>query len=406
MGGRYVLWDMDQTQFLGLLKAAVQYKASDVHLHPGMPPGLRVKGDVINVKFPPLTDADFKVILGVLFSGKHAGVNAADLKEYDGSFEVQGLCRFRFNVFRYKGKLAAILRIISSEIPTIESLNMPPVLTKIASYSRGLVLVTGATGSGKSTTLAAMLDYINANFPYHILTIEDPIEYVHPTKKARVSQREVGADTGNFVDALRAALRQDPDVILVGEMRDKETIDIALKAAETGHLVFATVHTNDAIRTIGRLVAVFRPDEQDMVRQRLADNLVATISQRLVKRKDGNGVVAAQEIMISNAGIAECISDKDRTHEINDFIMKSKELTGAQTFDYHLARLYRDDVIDLATAKEAATNASDFERNLMYGDKTTVRPPSQRGERQEHEPEEGKITLDNSDSSGDDKSVA
>jgi twitching motility protein PilT len=263
--------------------------------------------------------------------------------------------------------MAAVLRLIPAEIPTIESLGLPPVLKKIAGFSRGLVLVTGATGSGKSSTLAAMINEINTNCPYHILTIEDPIEFVHPQRRSRISQREVGSDTQSFAQALRAALRQDPDVILVGEMRDPETIDIALKAAETGHLVFSTVHTNDAIKTIGRLVSVFPPEEQRMVRMRLADNLMATISQRLIAKKDGKGMVAAQEIMVSNAAIADCIADPDKTGEINDFITKSKEMTGGQTFDQHLADLYLREVVSLDVAKEASTSPSDFERNLMYG---------------------------------------
>ena len=213
-----------------------------------------------------------------------------------------------------------------------------------------------------------MIDSINSRFPYHILTIEDPLEFMHPQKKSRISQREVGPDTKSFAGALRSALRQDPDVILVGEMRDAETIDIALKAAETGHLVFSTVHTNDAIKTIGRLVSVFPPEEQRMVRMRLADNLMATVSQRLVKRADGKGMVAAQEIMVSNKGIAECIADPDQTHAINDFITKSKELSGGQTFDQHLVELYRKGTIALDIAMEASTSPADFERNLMYGE--------------------------------------
>jgi twitching motility protein PilT len=280
---------------------------------------------------------------------------------------VKGLARFRYNIFRHRGRLGAILRIIPSQVPTIEDLGLPQVLKKIAALPRGLVLVTGVTGSGKSSTLAAMIDYVNRTFPYHILTIEDPVEYVHAQKRARVCQREVGRDTGDFAGALRSALRQDPDVILVGEMRDRETIDIALKAAETGHLVFSTVHTPDAIKTVGRLIAVFPAEEQNMVRLRLAENLVATVSQRLLKRADGSGRVAAQEIMISNKSIQECIADPAHTGEINDYISKSREVLGGQTFDQHLVELYREGLVTLEDAKEAASNASDFARNLMYG---------------------------------------
>jgi len=236
---------------------------------------------------------------------------------------------------------------------------------------RGLVLVTGATGSGKSSTLAAMIDYINATSPCHILTIEDPVEFVHPLKKARVTQREVGRDTSSFAESLRSALRQDPDVILVGEMRDPETIDIALKAAETGHMVFSTVHTTDAIKTIGRLVSVFPPNEQKMVRLRLADNLMATISQRLIKRADGKGMIAAQEIMVSNPGIQECIANPDLTNTMNDYISKSHETSGGQTFEQHLVELYRSGTITVHEAKAAASNPQDFERNLMFGSNNT-----------------------------------
>jgi twitching motility protein PilT len=358
---------MDQKAFLSLLAAAVQHGASDIHLHPGMSPGFRLRGDLVNVKGEPLTEADFQTIVQVLFHGKEMPKDLSKVQDHDGSFEVKNLSRFRYNLFRYKGRLGVILRIIPADIPTIEKLGLPSVLKKIAEVPRGLVLVTGATGSGKSSTLAAMIDHINGTSPCHILTIEDPIEFLHPNKKSRLSQREVGSDTGSFAHALRAALRQDPDVILVGEMRDPETIDVALKAAETGHLVFSTVHTNDAIKTIGRLISVFPPEEQRMVRTRLADNLMATISQRLIKRADGKGSIAAQEIMISNKGIAECISDPDKTHEINDFITKSRELSGGQTFDQHLSELFLKKLITRDAAMENATSPADFERNLMYG---------------------------------------
>lgn len=365
---------MDQKQFLALLSGAVQHKVSDIHLQAGFPPAFRIRGDMVNVKHPPLSEQDFELILRVLGNG--STIDPLKTQELDGSFEVKGLSRFRFNLYKMKGKLAAVLRLIPSSIPTIEELGYPPVLKKIAESPRGLVLVTGATGSGKSTTLASMINHINSTQPLHILTIEDPVEFVHPNKKSRISQREVGPDTKSYANALKAALRQDPDVILVGEMRDAETIDIALKAAETGHLVFSTVHTTDAVRTIGRLVCVFPPEEQWMVRQRLADNLISTISQRLVKRKGGNSLVAVQEIMISNMGIAQCIANPEKTTAIKDLIQKSSDVTSGQTFDQHLVDLYKSGAIDMETAKEASSNASDFERNLKYssaegGTKTT-----------------------------------
>lgn len=362
---------MDQQTFLNLLAAAVQHKVSDIHLHPGSPPAFRMKGDLVNVKFPALTDEDMQMIAKTMISDPAVLQKIASLQDFDGSFEVKNLSRFRFNFFRHRGRYGAILRTIPASVPTIEGLGLPKVLEKIAGKQRGLVLLTGATGSGKSSTLAAMIDYINGNFPCHILTIEDPIEFVHTPKKARLTQREVGPDTASFAAALRSALRQDPDVILVGEMRDPETIDIALKAAETGHMVFSTVHTSDAIKTIGRLVAVFKPEEQKAVRQRLADNLQATISQRLVKRADGKGLVAAQEIMVSYMAIQECIADPAKTGEMNDFIFKSHDVIGGQTFDQHLATLYKQGVITLEDAKEASTNPSDFERNLMFATNST-----------------------------------
>ena len=248
------------------------------------------------------------IVSGLIKStGMQADPNT--VKDFDGSFEIKGLARFRFNVFRNRSGLGIVLRVIPSVVPTIEQLGLPGVLKSISGMHRGLVLVTGVTGSGKSSTLAAMIDYLNSTWPLHILTIEDPVEFVHRKKKSRFTQREVGPDTESFAGALKSALRQDPDIILVGEMRDAETIGIALKAAETGHMVFSTVHTTDAIKTIGRLIAVFPPEEQRMIRMRLAENITATISQRLVKRADGKGMVAAQEIMIANTGIRECIAD-------------------------------------------------------------------------------------------------
>jgi twitching motility protein PilT len=358
---------MDQAGFLNLLASAVKHGVSDIHLQTGQVPGFRLKGDMVGVKAPPLTEADILQILRVMITDKATQDKVIELTDYDGSFEVKNLGRFRFNVFRNRGKLGTILRTIPSAIPSLEQLGLPPVLKTIAMMGRGLVLVTGATGSGKSSTLAAMINEINRECPYHILTIEDPVEFVHTPNKSRITQREVGRDTGSFAQALRAALRQDPDVILVGEMRDPETIDIALKAAETGHMVFSTVHTTDAIKTIGRLVAVFPPAEQKMVRIRLADNLVSTISQRLIKRADGKGMVAAQEIMVANTAIQECIANPELTGSMNDYIANSKDTVGGQTFDQHLVELFRKRIVTLEVAKESSANAADFERNLMFG---------------------------------------
>jgi twitching motility protein PilT len=260
--------------------------------------------------------------------------------------------------------MGLILRIISDKIPTTEELGLPECLNKIASAGQGLVLVTGATGSGKSSTLAAMINYVNRTQPVHILTLEDPVEYVHKPIKARITQREIGSDTEDFGSALRAALRQDPDIILIGEMRDAETISIAIKAAETGHLVFGTVHTTDALSTIGRLISMFPPSEQHAVRNRIADNLYATVSQRLVKKADGKGRVAVQEIMINNPGVRDAIMDAEKTAEIYMYI--EKRSNGMQTFDQHLTDLYKMEKVTMEEAKANASKPDDFERNLMF----------------------------------------
>jgi twitching motility protein PilT len=345
-----------------------------------------MKGDMVAVKMAPLTDQDILAVLSVIIREPKIRESIGSLRDYDGSFEIPGLARFRINVMRNQDHLGIIMRIVPMKVPTIEQLGLSKSLARIASMQRGLVLVTGVTGSGKTSTLAAMIDYINANFPLHILTIEDPIEFVHPQKKGRVTQREVGRDTDSFSMALRAALRQDPDVILVGEMRDKETIDIAIKAAETGHMVLSTVHTTDAIKTIGRLVSVFAPEEQKTVRRRLAENLTATISQRLLPRADGKGMIAGQEIMICNSGIADCIVDSNLTGGINDLIEKSvcEDGSGGKTFEQDLVNLYMRKLITLDVAKEFASSANDLERNLTYGSKTQESPKMGEGVELDH----------------------
>lgn len=287
------------------------------------------------------------------------------VQEYDTSYGLPGVARFRVNIYRQRGTLACILRIIPDEIPTIDGLGLPQVLKTIAANDRGLVLVTGATGSGKSSTLASMIDHINRTENLHILTIEDPVEFIYKNHKSSISQREIGPDTENFAIALRAALRQDPDVILVGEMRDTETIDIALKASETGHLVLSTVHTTDASRTINRLISVFPAEEQAMVRMRLADSLKATISQRLLPKADGKGRTVALEIMVQTKSVEQYIRE-DRANELKDVIEKGRDLFGMQSFDQHLSQLYRQGAITLETAQSAATNPADFQRALEF----------------------------------------
>lgn len=357
-----------QEDFLKLVKSAVQNGVSDIHIRTGERPCFRMRGDLVPIKVEPYTLEDLTTITKILIKDEKVKEDLDNLKEHDGSFAIPKLCRLRYNFLRYQGKIGIILRLINAEIPTTEALGIPPVINKIALAHKGLVLVTGATGSGKSSTLAAMINHVNENKAVHILTLEDPVEYIHPVKKARITQREIGEDTKDFGIALRAALRQDPDIILIGEMRDAETIGIAIKAAETGHLVFGTVHTTDALNTIGRLISMFPPEEQNAVRARIADNLYATVSQRLLKTVDGKGRVAAQEIMITSPGIREAISDASKISEIYTYITKGKKGNGTQTFDQHITDLYKAGKISIEEAKANATSPEDFERNLMFGD--------------------------------------
>lgn len=359
---------MTKEVFLNLIKAAAVSKVSDIHLRQDEKPCFRMRGDLIPVKMDALSEEDLVEICKILIKDEEIIENLHKIKEHDGSYSIPKLCRIRYNFMRYQGKIGLILRLISEKIPTTEDLGLPPVINRIAEANAGLVLVTGATGSGKSSTLAAMINYINRTSAVHILTLEDPVEFVHHPIKARITQREIGEDTTDFSSALRSALRQDPDIILIGEMRDAETISIALKAAETGHLVFGTIHTTDALSTIGRLISMFPPDEQGVVRTRLADNLHATVSQRLLKTADGNGRVAAQEIMINNPGIHEAIMDPIRTAEIYTYICKGKNGSGAQSFDQHITKLYKEGRISKEEAIANATKPEDFERNLMFGD--------------------------------------
>jgi twitching motility protein PilT len=359
---------IQKEDFLKLVKTAVSNGVSDIHIRTNERPCFRIRGDLVPVKVDAYTYEDVKTCAVLMLKNPKLKASIDTEKELDGSYQIPKLCRLRYNVLRYQGNMGIILRIIESEIPTTEKLGIPKVVNKIASAHNGLVLVTGATGSGKSSTLAAMINHVNATKPIHILTLEDPVEYIHKPLKARITQREIGEDTEDFGSALRSALRQDPDIILIGEMRDSETVSIALKAAETGHLVFGTVHTTDALNTIGRLISMFPPEEQDAVRSRIADNLHATISQRLVKTVDGKGRVAALEIMITSPGIKEAISDASKITEIYTYITKGKRGQGTQTFDQHLTDLYKAEKISMEDAKANASSPDDFERNLMFGD--------------------------------------
>jgi twitching motility protein PilT len=355
---------MEIKVFDQLLAAAMKNHASDIHFKAGSPPIFRINGEIREVKAPQLRGEDTRDIVLHLLQREDLKSRIGELQDYDTSYVLEGVGRFRVNIFRQRMSLAVIMRLIPLEVPTFEALGLPPILESISLQERGMILVTGVTGSGKSSTLAAMIGCINRSRRKHILTIEDPIEFVHSDDKSSVTQREIGLDTKDFSEALRRALRQDPDVILVGEMRDYETVDIALKAAETGHLVFSTVHTSDAPRTINRLVGVFPADEQDLVRLRLAEALRAVVSQRLLPKKDGKGRALAVEIMVNTLSISECIKDATKTSDMKEYIEKGYDQYGMVAFDQSLTKLYKSGQITLEVAKSAATNPADFERAL------------------------------------------
>ena len=359
--------------FDAILKKAIEVGASDVHVGAGGPYRMRIRGDMIPVKGTgQLTPQDTAAIAGhILIAAKKATAETVDavlgeLKDVDCSYSLQNLGRFRVNICSQRGSLAVVLRNIPVGVPDFEQLGLPAVLEQISMEDRGLVLLTGVTGSGKSSTLAAMVGHVNQRRAGKVVTIEDPIEFLHKDSKSIIIQRELGSDTDSFATALRAALRQDPDIIMVGEMRDRATIDVALKAAETGHLVFSTVHTTDALKTIARLVSVFDAAEQQPTRLRLAETLKAVISQRLLPRKDGKGRVVAVEILRNTPTIADCIANQEKTSEIKDYLEEGRDQYGMQTFDQHLMELFRKEHISQQTAMAAATSPGDFERNLQF----------------------------------------
>ena len=351
--------------FNKLLETGVKHGASDVHFRPGAPPMYRVQKQLVPLKSESMLPAHTEAIARLLLAPAGRDKTMEDSHEHDTSYSLPGTARFRVNIYKQRGSWALVLRIIPTKIPSLDQLGLPKVVRRIAENERGLVLVTGATGSGKSTTLASMLDHINDTRMGHIVTIEDPIEFLHANKRCSLSQREIGLDTRSFVSGLRAALRQDPDYVLVGEMRDAESIDIALKAAETGHMVFSTVHTTDAEKTIGRVIGVFPAEEQKAVRLRLADNLKATISQRLLPRADGKGLCVAAEVMIVTGTVREAISDPGQG-SIKDIIESSSTQYHMQTFDQHLVALLRAGIVSKEVALQACTNPADFERTLSF----------------------------------------
>lgn len=351
---------MPEIDLASILNLAVKSKASDVHLKAGVPPIIRVNGNLMPIKNHDRLAPDeiAKTALKLLNEAQREVFRTGH--QVDMAHSVPGLGRFRVNIFQQRGAVGIVLRVIPIKIQTFVELNLPEVLKKISNESRGLVLVTGVTGSGKSTTLAAMMDEINNNRSGHIISVEDPIEFLHRDRRCIINQREIGVDATSFSDALRGALRQDPDIIMVGEMRDLETIEIALTAAETGHLVLSTLHTIDAMETINRIVSVFPPYQQKQIRIQLAGVIKAIISQRLLPTKDG-GRVPAVEVMVSTARIRECIEDKDKTKDILDAIAKGNTTYGMQTFDQSLHELLKKGFITYEDALKQASNPSDFE---------------------------------------------
>ncbi len=340
-------------QITDLLAFGVKNKASDLHLSAGLPPMIRVNGDMRRINLPEMSAEDVGNMISSIMNDLQRKNYQQNL-ETDFSFELPNIARFRVNAFNTNRGPAAVLRTIPSKVLTLEELKAPRIFQKISDNPRGLVLVTGPTGSGKSTTLAAMMDYLNDTKPAHILTIEDPIEFVHQSKKCLVNQRELGEDTHSFANALRSALREDPDIILVGEMRDPETIGLALTAAETGHLVFATLHTTSAAKTIDRIIDVFPAGEKEMVRSMLSESLKAVISQTLLKTKDGKGRVAAHEIMVSTPAIRNLIRE-NKIAQMQSSIQTGQNF-GMQTLDQCLQDLVRRNIISLADARAKAQN--------------------------------------------------
>lgn len=344
-----------------IIKAAVERGASDLHIKAGDVFRARIDGKLVPLTRQALSPEQTKAIALRFLPTEELRARIDDLQDYDCGWGVPGIGRFRVNILRQRSSFMIVMRVIPFEVPTFASLKLPDVLERIADEERGMILVTGVTGSGKSSTMAAMVNRVNSNRSKHIVTLENPIEFLHRDLKGSVTQREVGVDTTSFSQGLRAALRQDPDVIMIGEMRDAETIDIAIKAAETGHLLISTLHTPDAQSTVSRIVAMFPPEEQEVARLRLSESLAAVVSQRLLPRADGRGRVVAAEVMIVTQTIRELIRDAGRMNEIRDYIAEGREQYGMQTFDQHLADLVSSGEVTFEVAMAAATRPSDFQ---------------------------------------------
>lgn len=344
------------------LRYLIEKKASDLHIKAGGPPYIRVTGSLIKTEFPPLSAADCeRVAMGLMTDD--AVERFKQRGEVDFAYSVRGLGRFRVNVFRQRGSIGIACRHVLPGSPSFETLGLPPAVRMLAEEQRGMLLVTGPTSSGKTTTTGAIINHINSTRSAHILTIEDPIEILHADRMAIVNQREVGADTDDFAVALRSAMRQDPDVIFVGEIRDTETMKTALQAAETGHFVVSTLHTTDVSETVNRIIDFFPPYQQKQTRVSLASSLKGVVSQRLLPRRDGNGRIPAVEVLVMNGRVHDLIMNPDQTHLLRD-LMAESSFYGMQTFDQSLLHLFGSGLINLEDAKKAAANAHDFQLAL------------------------------------------
>lgn len=349
-----------------LLKAMIDQNGSDLHLRVGCAPIFRVNGMLYRAQTETIMVEDMNQFLSVLLSERQRELfNKED--DLDVGVGVKGIGRFRINIFKQRGTVALAIRSIKTEVPVFSNLNLPEVILDLATRNRGLILVTGTTGSGKSTLLASMIDHINENKAVNIVTIEDPIEFLHKNKKSAIAQREVGSDTYSFSKALRGCFRQDPDVILIGEIRDVNTMETALSAADTGHLVMSTLHTMNVTETITRIVSFFPPHQHEQIRLILSNVLVAIICLRLIPNKDGQGRVPAAEVLINNAAIQDYIIDQQKTHLITEAVADGYTQYGSQTFDQSLYQLYKDELISFQLAMQYASNPDDFELKVSGG---------------------------------------
>lgn len=338
--------------FLQLLGKAVAANARDIHLKVGQPPGARVRGEIVYFRLDKLTSSDTQDVAAHLVRDPEVRASLNDLNEFDTSFEAEGIGRFRVNIYRQRGTLAIVMRYIPLSIPSLVQLGLPTVAAELADKERGLVLCVGSAGNGKSSTLAAMVDHLNRHRARHIITIEDPIEFLHEDDRCHISQREIGVDTRSFAAALRAALRQDPDVVQVGEIRDSETMEIALKAAETGHLVLSTLHTPDVMRTMNRMISLVEGTSDDL-RERLADALQGIIAQRLLPRADGSGMALAAEVLVATGSVREALKRPIGNPPLKELMEGGEHPYGMQTFEKHVRRLVKEGIVTKETARQA-----------------------------------------------------